>query len=209
MPSAIAAAQVAKIAVIANNNPANGYGGVQVSDTLITLFKDNNDLSNEWAYSQRDEALKKGSSNFIYENNVLKMSDVVTFYNPTGDEDPAYRYVVNIIKLQNILYNLKLIFDSPEWKSAPLIPDNQDTVNPLAKKPKMAKSAIATVLDGLALEAIISDPDTAKDSIVAEIDSMNPNRLNVSLTVQLSGNTDIVSLDANFGFFFGTQTFLN
>ena len=60
------------------------------------------------------------------------------------------------------------------------------------------------MVDSLALNAIISDPETAKASIVATINSQNPKRLDVELTVQLSGNTNIISVDLNFGFFFGT-----
>ena len=37
----------------------------------------------------------------------------------------------------------------------------------------------------------------------AEIDSQNPKRLNVSTTVKLSNNTNIISVDLNFGFNFG------
>ena len=76
--------------------------------------------------------------------------------------------------------------------------------DPEAKKPKMAKAEIATLIDQLALQAFISDPETAKSTIVAEIDSVNPKRMNIAFTVQLSGNTNIISIDFNFGFFFGT-----
>ena len=55
----------------------------------------------------------------------------------------------------------------------------------------------------LGLAAIISDVATAKASTSAWIDSQNPKRLNVETTVQLSGNTNIVSVNLNFGFYFG------
>jgi hypothetical protein len=97
-----------------------------------------------------------------------------------------------------------LIFATPEWDGAPLIPDDQPTTNRDAKKPKTAKTAIASMLDSLGLEAIISDPATAKDSIEADINDDNPKRLDITLTVQLSGNTNIISVDLNFGFYFGT-----
>jgi len=131
---------------------------------------------------------------------------VVTFYHPTGDPTPAYRFVVDIVKLQNILFNLDLIFATDEWDGAPLIPDDQPTVNRDAKKPKTAVAAVAAMLDSLGLNAIISDPETAKLNTIAEIDSQNPKRLNLVTTVQLSGNTNIKSIDLEFGFFFGTPT---
>ena len=55
----------------------------------------------------------------------------------------------------------------------------------------------------MGLEAIISDPDTAKGTIVAVISSTNPKRLDVTYTVALSGNTNIISIDFYFGFYFG------
>ena len=107
---------------------------------------------------------------------------------------------------QNIIFNLALIFKADEWKGAPLLSDDTPTTNPTAKKPKDAKAAVAKLIDQLAKEAIISDPDSAKASIQAEIDGSNPKRINISLTVKLSGNTNIISVDLNFGFFFGSAT---
>ncbi len=104
----------------------------------------------------------------------------------------------------NIVYNLNLIFDNNEWNGAPLLPDNQPTSNRSAKKPKFAKAAVAAMLDGLGLEAIISDVETAKENILVEIDSGNPKRLNISLTVAISGNVNMIAIDLNFGFFFGS-----
>ena len=112
------------------------------------------------------------------------------------------------MKLMNIMYNISLIFDADEWQGAPLIPDDQPTVNPNARKPKSAVAAVATVLTGLGNLAIISDPDKAIANTVAEIDSQNPKRLNIETTVQLSGNTNIKDFALNFGFFFGQQTFI-
>jgi len=104
----------------------------------------------------------------------------------------------------NIIFNLDLEFAPAKWAGAPLIPDNQVTVNPDAKQPKTAVAAANSIVQSLGDNAIISDPETAKTQTVAEIDSMNPKRLNLNVTVQLSGNTNIKSIQLGFGFFFGT-----
>lgn len=200
LPLVVAARQLARIAPVANNNPPQDYGS-QDADTL-TPGAD----GDQWTYADRDQAVKKGSSTIEVKDGVVNISDVVTFYHPSGDPIPAYRYVVDIVKLQNIIFNLNLIFANKEWDGAPLIPDDQPTVNRSAKKPKSAVAAVSALLDSLGLNAIISDPETAKANTLAEIDSQNPKRLNVSTTVQLSGNTNIISVDLNFGFFFGTST---
>lgn len=200
LPLVVAARQLARIAPVANNNPPQDYGS-QDADTL-TPGAD----GDQWTYADRDQAVKKGSSTIEVKDGVVNISDVVTFYHPSGDPIPAYRYVVDIVKLQNTIFNLNLIFANKEWDGAPLIPDDQPTVNRSAKKPKSAVAAVSALLDSLGLNAIISDPETAKANTLAEIDSQNPKRLNVSTTVQLSGNTNIISVDLNFGFFFGTST---
>ena len=67
----------------------------------------------------------------------------------------------------------------------------------------MAKAEVAAMIDGLAAYAIISDPETAKASILALINDQNPNRLDVKWTAQISGNSNIISVDNDFGFYFG------
>jgi len=200
LPLMTAARQLARIVKVANSNPPQDYGSQDA--TGLTPGTD----GEQWTYLQRDEAIKKGSSSIIVKDGVVNIGDVVTFFNPSGDPAPAYRYVADIVKLQNIIFNLDLIFATPEWDGAPLIPDNQPTVNRLAKKPKSAVAAVASLLDSLGLNAIISDPTTAKANTIAQINAQNPKRLDLSITVQLSGNANIISVDLNFGFFFGTAT---
>ena len=84
-----------------------------------------------------------------------------------------------------------------------MIPDDQPTVNRSAKKPRIAVAAVSSMIDNLALNAILSNPDQAKESTQAVINDQNPKRLDVVTTVQLSGNANIISIDLNFGFYFG------
>lgn len=199
LPFVVAARQLARIAPVANNNPPHDYGSQDATGLVPGADGD------QWTYLDRDEAVKKGSSTVEVKDGVVNVSDTVTFYHPTGDPIPAYRFVVDIVKLQNIIFNLDLIFATAEWDGAPLIPDDQPTINRDAKKPKTAVAAVAAMLDSLGLNAIISDPETAKANTVAEIDPGNPKRLNLVTQVQLSGNTNIKSIDLEFGFFFGTS----
>jgi phage tail sheath gpL-like len=198
LPFVVAARQLARIAPTANNNPPQDYGS-QIATGLVPGAD-----GEQWTYADRDSAVKKGSSTIEVKDGVVNLSDIVTFYHPSGDAIPAYRYVVDIVKVQNILFNLDLIFATKEWDGAPLIPDDQPTTNRSAKKPKTAVAAISSLLDSLGLNAIISDPETAKKNTVAAINAQNPKRLDVSTTVQLSGNTNIISVDFNWGFYFGT-----
>ena len=127
-----------------------------------------------------------------------------TFYAPTGEDPPAYSDVVDIVRLQNIIYNIDGIFSRKEWAAAPLIPDFQPTVNPNARKPAQAKAAMAGMVDKLGLAAVLSDPAASKKLITAAISSINPKRLDVDVPVWLSGNSKIKSTTLRFSFFFGT-----
>lgn len=200
LPFVVAARQLARIAKVANDNPPRDYGSQEATGLIA------GDDGAQWLYNVRDRAIKKGSSTSEVRDGVVTLSDTVTFYHPSGDPTPAYRYVCDIVKLQNIIFNVDLIFVSKAWDGAPLIPDEQPTVNPDAKKPMMAVAEAAAVVDQFGLNALISDPETAKKSIQAEIDSENPKRLNMVIPLQLSGNTNIISIDLPFGFYFGTQT---
>ena len=198
LPFVVAARQLARIAVVANNNPPVDYGSQDA--TGLTPGDD----GDQWTYADRDEAVKKGSSTIDVKDGVINISDVITFYHPDGDPIPAYRYVVDIVKLMQVLFNLDLIFVTPTWDGAPLIPDNQPTTNRAARKPKDAVAAIASMVDSLALNAILSDPETIKDTIQAGINESNPKRLDAKATVSISGNANIISIDNEWGFFFGT-----
>lgn len=198
LPFVIAARQLARIAKMANNNPPTDYGAQKA--TGLVPGPD----GSQWNYLQRDQAVKAGCSTIEVKDGVINLSDVVTFYHPTGEEPPAYSYVVDIIKLQNIIYNFDREFSKVEWNGAPLIPDDSPTVNPLARKPKNAKAAAAALLDSLALYAILAESKDAKASMVVGISAQNPKRLDITLTVQLSGNLNIISVDLAFGFYFGT-----
>jgi phage tail sheath gpL-like len=198
LPFVVAARQLARIVVVANNNAPHDYGS-QLCQGL-TPGTD----GEQWTYPQRDQAVKAGSSTVEVRDNIVTISDVVTMYHPVGDPLPAYRYVVDIVKLQNIIFNYDVAFANAEWDGAPLIPDDQPTNNPSAKKPKTAIATAAAITDGLALAAIISDAAFTKANTVAAINESNPKRLDLATTVKLSGNANIISVDINFGFFFGT-----
>jgi len=197
LPLQIAARAVARMARVANNNPPQDYAG------QIINFIEQGTVSDFLTFPERDRAVKAGLSTVELEDGLINMSDTVTPFRPDGDPTPAYRYVVDIAKLQNIIYNVSLIFRADEWNGAPLIPDDQPTVNPTAKKPKDAVSALSVLSDNLGLNAIISDPEFSKANTTAAIDSQNPKRLNVIYPVKLSGNTNIIDVGLKFGFFFG------
>jgi phage tail sheath gpL-like len=198
LPVQIAAAHVREIAKVANSNPPVDYGARALRGLLPGPD------ASQWDYSQRDVAVKAGSSTVEVRDGEVRISDTVTMYHPAGEVPPAFRYVVDIMKLMTVIYNLDLEFSKPEWAGAPLIPDDQPVVNAAARKPKTAKAAVCAILDNLGLQAIIADAKFSKANTTATINGSNPKRLDVQTTIKLSGNTNIISTDLYFGFFFGS-----
>jgi phage tail sheath gpL-like len=202
LPLVIAARAAARTVTRANDNPPRDYGSMVLSGI------EPGDDALQWDYTERNIAVLAGSSTTEVKSGSVTLSDTVTCYHPEGDPLPAYRYVCDIVKLQNIIYNLNLIFESEEWDGAPLVPDDQRLTNPAAKQPKMAKAAVNAMIDDLGLQAILSDPETAKKNTVVSINDQNPKRLDIVMSVQLSGNANIISIDLNFGFYFGSSTLI-
>jgi len=197
LPSNIAARAVTRIAVTANNNPPQNY-----KDRLTGIVP-GPDTSQETG-TERELSLQAGSGTTILIDGEIELNDTITMYHPDGDPLPAYRYVVDIVRLQNVVYNMRGIFESPEWKGAPLLPNNTPTTNKTAKKPKDALTAMGNLATNLALAGIISDPDFTKENMSSTIDNTNNKRLNNVFPIKLSGNTEIIDNTVYFGFYFGS-----
>jgi phage tail sheath gpL-like len=198
LPWVVAARQVARIAKLANDNPAHDYGS-QAATGLVPGLD-----SQQWTIeTEMETAFDGGSSTITSKDGVVYLSDTLTYYHPTGDPLPAYRYVVDIVKLQQVGYRFDVEFNSAKWDGAPLLAEADPTVNPTAKKPSTFVAAAASVIDGLVADAILADAATIKSTITAEIDAANPKRVNLSMTIKLSGNTNIIDIPIKWGFNFG------
>jgi phage tail sheath gpL-like len=196
LPFVVAARELARIAKVANNNPPVSYNAQRATGLLPGTDEQ------QWDYLSKDIAVKAGSSTVDVVDGVVQLQDIITFWRPTGEEPPAWRYVCDVIKVMNVVFNVNLIFAAPEWAAAPLIPDDQPTVNPAARKPKSAKAAVNVMLGNLGLQAIIADADAAKKLTTAVINSQNPKRLDVGIKFAISGNTLIKDVNLRWGFFF-------
>jgi len=198
LPYVIAAkAMVSDILTTANENPAQGYKGV-----LNGLEAGDDSIQEN--YNTRNMSIMKGSSTNIKSGNVCELCDVVTMYHPANEgKYPGYRYVVDMIKLMNIIYNVRLIMESDDLKGAPLVNDDTVTSNKAAVQPKTVKTWFLNLASSLADKALLQDVEFIKEGMEVGIDSENPKRLNVTFPVKLSGNVEVTSTDILFGFYVG------
>lgn len=198
LPLVVAAAGVAEIAKVANNSPSRDYGSRKCKG--LTPGPD----GAQWDFPHRDAAVKLGSSTIEVKDGIVCLSDVVMYYRPTGEMPPAYRYACDIVKLQQIIFNVGLEFETEDWDGASLVPNDQVTVTPDVRKPKDVIAAANGVIDGAAAQALISDPKSAKKKTTCDIDSQNPKRFDLAIRVQLSGNANVKDVTLFFGFYYGS-----
>lgn len=199
LPFVVGARGLLDILTTADSNPAQDYKGT------FGGLKRGSDAVQE-NYTVRNQSVMKGASTNVTNGSVAELNDIITFYHPAGGgKYPAWRYVVDCVKLMNIVYNLRLITESDEVKGAPLVPDEQVTSNPTALQPKTFHTWFTNLATSLGANALISDVKFTIKGIKVDIDSENPKRLNYVFPVKVSGNVEVVSGDVYFGQYVGGE----
>jgi phage tail sheath gpL-like len=195
LPFVIAArGLVNDIMTTANSNPPTGYHG------LLTGLKAGSDSAQE-NYATRNNAVLKGASTNIKNGSAAELNDIITFYHPDGEAAPSRRYVVDLVKLANVVFNVRLIMESDELKGAPLVSDTTPTTNPKAIQPKTVRTALINLANSLSAYAVIQEPEFTKLNMTVNISSQNSKRLDLKFPVKLSGNVEVTSMDIYFGFY--------
>jgi phage tail sheath gpL-like len=196
LPFVIAARGLLNIMEVANSNPPHGNYGL-----LTGLHAGPDEAQENWL--TRNNSVLKGSSTNIKNGSVAELNDIITFYHPDGEAIPGYRYVVDCVKLMNVVFNVRMIMEADGIKGAPLVSDATPTRNPKAVQPKNIKTALINLANSLSVFAIIQEPEFTKKNMVVKISSMNPKRLDTQFPYKLSGNVEVTSNDIYFGFYLG------
>lgn len=195
LPCVVAARQAGLIARQANNNPPTSYQKTEATGLVAGADAE------QWDATTRDQAVKLGSSTVEVADDIVRISDVITFYRPVGEEPPGFRKVVHIVRIQNAIFNTDIEFAKKEWAAAPVIADEDATTNPNAKQPKMFKAKMNQILENLGDAAIIKNVAAAKKLTTAVVNAQNPDRVDVRARFPLSSNADIINVDLEFGLF--------
>ena len=150
-------------------------------------------------YNVRDILVKGGVSTVTLEKGVYKIQDLVTTYHAEGENPYQFSYPRNI----NIDWNIKFAYSKLEdvhLRDRVIVKDNSFTDSRNAIKPKQWKAIVMGYFDDLNNRALINDPDFSKDSLMVEIDSVNPNRFNTFFRYRRTGIARITSTDVEAGF---------
>jgi phage tail sheath gpL-like len=196
LPFVIAARGLVKdIIVTANDHPAMNYKGI------LTGLDAGADIDQEDGTVRNASVLLGSSTNKKIGDNIA-LQDIVTMYHPDAEGlYPAYRYVCDVVKLQNVIYNVDVVMVAYEGR--PILPD-EDPIpidEDMAIQPKNIKTTLKNLAESLSKKAIIADLAFTKENISVEFDDDNPKRINTVFPVKLSGNVEVSDIKIKFGFY--------
>ncbi len=130
-PQEIAAQALGLMAVINSTRAEEGY----IDQELLTSYAT---VASRWTndYDNRDQAVQGGVSTTFVKNGVLTLQNLITFYRPTSvaPESNGYRAMRNISIIQNILYNMWLLFEQVKWKGITIVADTAKVANVDSRK---------------------------------------------------------------------------
>lgn len=157
------------------------------------------------SYSERDRLLKAGYSNLrMKADGSYVIDDLVTFYHPVGYSNPLYRFDRDVTVVANIAYDMMYTFrDTDAWKSIVIVAEGDTTVNPAARSLKDVKAAVNARIGLLGLAGLIANYAEAQKQTQVEIDSNNPNRININPKFEITGVGRIYDITNFIGFYFG------
>jgi len=156
------------------------------------------------SWTVRDQYVKKGCSTVDFKNGAYIIKDLVTTYHPEGEVIPYYAYVRDLNIYSNYVYRYNLL--KAEELTGKQIARNADSVSaPGVIKPMDIVALIGSrLIDGAVQDGLIVDAEYSKSTIVVEIDSSNPNRINDTHDIKISGVAYITSSTVRGGFNFSS-----
>jgi phage tail sheath gpL-like len=193
-----AANMVATYAAIAQNSPHLDNSGKTYPDMPIPSDENIGDFSD---YEARDFLVKKGSSTVSLKAGKYEVQDMVTTYHPDGETPPKFRFTRDLVVDWNIAFGWILIMQRDIQDKA--IVSDQDTVtvsNTIS--PRQANQLVRSFVKDKAAQALLVDVSFTNASILVEVNSGNPARLDVFFRYKRSSTAHIVSTDVEVDFAF-------
>lgn len=152
-------------------------------------------------FIERNSCVLAGLATSVVTDGLIQVKDPITLFHPTGDDEPAYRYIVNIIKLMNVINALNQRFAQEYWKGVALIPNGQTVnTNTGAKQPNDAKAEANIVVNDMAKRAILVNPEETIKNTIAKQSDVNNNRIDLIIPIVLSSNVNQSSTELRFAF---------
>lgn len=160
------------------------------------------DIGSMASYESRDSFVKKGCSTVALNGNRYAIKDFVTTYHPVGETPPQFRYCRNLMLDFNVRYGYYLL-EQTYVVGATIAGDNDNVTVDGVIKPKTWTQIINQYFEDLESRALVSDSAFTADSLVVEISSTTPYRLETFFRYKRTSTARIASTTAEAGFNFG------
>lgn len=197
-PAEIAAAVVGEAALRAQVNPGRPYRGLVLEDIRPGT-------TGTWTYAQRDQMVKAGGSTFrVTPSETIAIEDLCTTrtQNDLGAPDASFRFAETIANLQAKIYSIEAVFESEPFISGVIVDDDSISRQEYAVRPKTVKAYVIRLIDELwEPRALTKNRDDVVAGIVVQIDSGNPNRINVFVPDVFAAGLKIVATKLNWSFY--------
>ena len=154
-------------------------------------------------YDNRDAFVKKGSSTVDLVTGKYFVQDFVTTYHPVGENPPQFSYCRNLMLDYNVRFGYFLLEQINVVDHA-IANDNDIVSANKVIKPKQWKQIVSKYSEDLADRGLIVDTKFFQDSILINISTTNPDRLETFFRYKRTGYVRIASTTAEAGFNFGS-----
>jgi phage tail sheath gpL-like len=200
-PFEAAANMTALFARTAQDNPHLGVGGRAYPD--MPMSPDGiGDMGN---YATRDSVMKLGCSTVSESAGKYIVEDFITTYRPIGEIPPQFRYCRNLNLDWNVRFGYYLL-EQTNVVDHVIANDNDTVTASKVIKPKRWKSVLRTYAEGMASRGLIADPEFMVSSLIVNISTTNPDRLETFFRYKRTGLVRIASTTGEAGFNFGTNS---
>ncbi len=155
------------------------------------------------SYTNRDIIVKKGCSTVNQTSLGWRVEDFVTTYHPDGENPPQYRYCRNLNIDNNVHFGYHLL-ELNYVSGHSISPDTASVTADKVIKPKEWKAVLTDYAKDLESRALSADASFMSASIVVNIGTTNPDRLETFFRYKRTGFARIQSTTAEAGFYFGS-----
>jgi phage tail sheath gpL-like len=180
-------------------NPALGYYNLILTRTRVGAAAD------RWTKNLSDRQLATAAGIGItkFEDNVLKIQKLLTFYHPVAVPESSNIYAEweSIAKIQNILYNQWLAFASPTYDGKTIVKNTVFVTDPEAKKGVVDQGTVLGTLTSLvksfAAKAWIFDLDFSLENLATAVTlRLDGKGFDINMKHILSGTSDIIDTNS-------------
>lgn len=199
LPYEVAAAYAVELAAITQNAPHTDVMDRRLVDVPMPALGTIPAMND---YNVRDADVQLGCSTCEIVDGGYVIHDFVTTFRPDGVAVPQWRYVRDLFVDMNVEYGWMLRVKT-KFAGHTLCNDNDIVTADMTVKPKMVIAEGKAYASDLGKRALIADVQFMQDSLTAQINGTNPQRLDTTFKYKRTGMSRIVATTAKAGFNFG------